>query len=154
LPSRVVSALRGSASRPASFKHVQASRTGMSEWEKEALRASVRKVCPRGLEAVQREIERLLPDATVEKLAFAHLTAAQACARERDHALEFQLAQIGLGMHRSIGMLRGFLHVALRAREMEAASATLRELHGYAGRGNSVAKQFLAGFKQTSSYKI
>lgn len=154
LPSRIASALKGRSVRRSKLKRLEAVRTGLSEWEKEALRDRVRRASAQGLEAVEREIERFMPDAPVERVAFGYLTAAQACAKEGDHALEFQLAQLGLGMHRSIGMLRGFLHVALRAREMAAASATLRELHQHAARGNALAKQFLHGFKQTSSYKI
>lgn len=154
LPSRIASALRGHSVRRSKLKRLDTARTGLTEWEKETLRERVRKASPHGLEAVQREIERFMPDAPVERVAFGYLTAAQACAKEGDHALEFELAQQGLGMHRSIGMLRGFLHVALRAREMAAASATLREIHQHAARGNALAKRFLHGFKQTSSYKI
>lgn len=132
----------------------EAERNGLTEWEKEALRGRVAKVLDSGLGAIKSEVSRFMPNAGTAQLAFGYLIAAQACARLGRHDLEFDLASSGLDMNRSVGMLRGFLHVALRARRMEAACLVLDELQGHANRGNKLANEFLQGFKQTSSYKI
>jgi glycosyltransferase involved in cell wall biosynthesis len=127
---------------------------GLDEWRKEALRARVVAVMDAGTEAVAGEVGKFLPDAPTSTLAFAQLVAAQECGRRGRHDIEFELARSALEMNHSIGMVRGFLHVALRARRMEAASDALRELHEAEARGNRIAREFLYRFRQTSSYKI
>lgn len=155
LPLAIVRVLHGrrtrdavAASRPAVAKK------GLSEWEKEQLRSVARQAIPGGTDAVLAAVGTALPDAPRSVLAFAYLVAAQACSAEERHDLEFEVASRALELNRSVGMLRGFLHVALRCRQMEAASATLAELHEAARSGNRIAKKFVAAFKETSSYKI
>lgn len=129
-------------------------RTGLTEWQKEALRNRARQAMGGGAEAVIRAVDESQPGTEPSVLAFSYLVAAQACGAAGRHDIEFLVASRGLELNRSVGMLRGFLHAALRCREMQAASATLRELHEAADLGNNIARSFLHNFKQTSSYKI
>ena len=152
-PRQLRALLSDRRSRPTATV-VQAEGGGMSEWRKEALRAQVAEVMDQGTDAVIAAVARFMPDAPIPSLAFAQLIAAQECGRKGRHDIEFELARSALEMNHSIGMVRGFLHVALRARQMEAASQALRELHEAAGNGNRIANEFLRRFQQTSSYKI
>ncbi|HVI25733.1 MAG TPA: glycosyltransferase family 4 protein [Xanthomonadaceae bacterium] len=152
-PRRLRELVAQRKSRPAATV-ANAEGAGLGEWRKEALRARAAAVMDQGSDAIAAEVARFLPDASASTLAFAQLVAAQECGRKGRHDLEFELARSALEMNHSIGMVRGFLHVALRARRMEAASAALRELHEAADRGNRIARDFLQRFRQTSSYKI
>lgn len=155
LPITLVKVLRGRRERNVKMQAaLTAARTGLSEWEKEQLRSAARQAIPGGAEAVIAATTQITADAPRSVKAFAMLVAAQACGIEDRHDLEFEVATRALELNRSVGMLRGFLHVALRCRQMEAASATLAELHAAAGSGNAVAMKFLKAFRETSSYKI
>ncbi|MGH8084272.1 MAG: glycosyltransferase family 4 protein [Lysobacter sp.] len=139
---------RGAASAGSS------ARTGLTEWQKEGLRNRARQAMEEGADAVVRVVDENQPDAEPSLLAFSYLVAAQACGAAGRHEIEFVVATRALELNRSVGMLRGFLHVALRCREMQAASDTLRELHDAARLGNRIAEEFLRNFSKTSSYKI
>lgn len=155
LPITLVKVLRGRHKRNMKAQAtVTASRAGLSEWEKEQLRSAAKQAIPGGAEAVIASITQVVADAPRSVEAFAMLVAAQACGTEGRHDIEFEVASRALELNRSVGMLRGFLHVALRCRQMDAASATLAELHGAAESGNVIAKKFLKAFRETSSYKI
>lgn len=156
LPSTVASVLRARKGRQAQAHDGSAAgKAGLSEWEKEHLRAVARQAIPDGADAVVAAARAAVPDdASCSLEAFAILVAAQACGTAGRHDLEFEIASRALELNRSVGMLRGFLHVALRCRQMEAASATLAELHASARSGNSIAKRFISSFRETSSYKI
>jgi glycosyltransferase involved in cell wall biosynthesis len=132
----------------------EAARTGLSEWEKEALRSSARSSLDGGVDAVIAGVDAALAGRPDSLRAFAYLVAAQACGAAGRHDIEFAVALRALELNGSVGMMRGFLHVALRCREMEAASETLRKLHAAAADGNAIAKRFIKQFTQTSSYKI
>lgn len=142
--------------RPARRRHVptDAKRSGLSEWDKEALRSDARGALAGGVDAVIATVDEALPQAPDSARAFAYLVAAQACGAAGRHDVEFAVAEHALELNPSVGMLRGFLHVALRCREMHAASETLRKLHAAARDGNAIAKRFIKQFEQTSSYKI
>ena len=156
LPMAIVRVLRNRRVRDAEARAQQAKakKTGLSEWEKEQIRGAARQAIPGGVESVVAAVAQATPDASRSVEAFALLVGAQACGVEGRHDLEFEVASRALELNRSIGMLRGYLHVALRCRQMEAASATLAELHAAARSGNVIAEKFIAAFKETSSYKI
>lgn len=154
LPRRVGAVLSERRRQARLAPVTSAGRKGMTDWEKESLRNRVGKSMLHGTEALKRTVAEFLPDLPPAQLAFAYLVAAQECGKRGDRDLEFEMASAALEMNHSIGMVRGFLHVALRTRRMEAASSALRELHESAARGNQIAKDFLKAFRQTSSYKI
>lgn len=142
---------RPNRSRPAVS---DTSKAGLSEWEKEALRSNARKSLDEGAQAVIAGVDAALAGRPDSLRAFGYLVAAQACGTAGRHDLEFSIALRALELNGSVGMMRGFLHVALRCRELEAASETLRTLHSAARDGNAIAKRFIKQFEQTSSYKI
>jgi glycosyltransferase involved in cell wall biosynthesis len=154
LPSKVFALWKERKHRSVADVSAGGERRGMTEWEKESLRNHVGKSMAGGAAVLKREIAEFLPGMPATQLAFAYLIAAQECGRLGDRDLEFEMARAALEMNHSIGMVRGFLHVALRTRRMEAAGEALREIHASAARGNSIAIEFLEGFRQTSSYKI
>ena len=155
LPATFVRVLRGRHARRIDVRDkVDTAKAGVSEWEKEQLRSAARQAIPGGVDAVITASTEVTPDASRSVRAFALLVAAQACGVEGRRDLEFEVASRALEMNRTVGMLRGFLHVALRCRQMDAASATLAELHAAARGGNAIAKKFISSFKETSSYKI
>lgn len=155
LPVAIARLLRGRRDRgQMASARPGAAKTGLTEWEKEHLRSVARQTMAGGADAVIEAVDATLADAPKSVVAFAYLVAAQGCGAEGRHDLEFQIANRALELNPSVGMQRGFLHVALRCREMEAASATLAELHRAARSGNRVAAKFISAFKETSSYKI
>lgn len=154
LPANLLRLFSERKQRDAERAAAEPEQTAMTEWQKEDLRDRASKVMDQGADAVASAVSSYLPEAPESRLAFAYLVAAQECGKRGRRDLEFELASMALEMNHSVGMLRGFLHVALRARRMEAASHALRELHVHAARGNHIAKDFLHAFKQTSSYKI
>ncbi|WP_101925644.1 MULTISPECIES: glycosyltransferase family 4 protein [Luteimonas] len=153
LPLTVMRLFRGRRTVARSLP-VNQKRTGFSDWDKESIRNLARQVMEGGSNAVMQAVRNHLVDASDSTLSFGYLIAAQACGSEGRHDLEFEIASHAIALNRSVGMLRGFLHVALRCRRMVEASETLRELHSSARSGNRIAKDFIKQFKNTSSYKI
>ncbi|NZA25323.1 glycosyltransferase [Luteimonas sp. SJ-92] len=154
LPISILRIVRGRQQRNLEQASKPKARAGLSEWEKERLRSRARHAIDGGADAVIAAVDESLPEAPDSLKAFAYLVAAQACNAAGRHDLEFEIANRALELNRSIGMLRGFLHVALRCRQMEAASEVLREIHAAERAGNQIAKRFLANFREASSYKI
>jgi glycosyltransferase involved in cell wall biosynthesis len=154
LPLTLGRVLWGRKKQVAAVSLAPRERHGLTEWEKEALRNQVRQVIRQGPDAIKRVVETFLGDASTPLRAFGYLVAAQACSQHNERELEFELASYGLQLDRSVGMLRGFMHVALRARRMQAASETLHELLEHAAQGNKLAHAFLRQFEQTTSYKL
>lgn len=127
----------------------------LDDEKKAALKRAVVMAIPDGIDAiVSIADDHVGADAKPPVRALALLVAAQACSSEDRHDLEFDLAQRALHVHRSVGILRGFVHASLRSRKMEAADAALRELVAFSRNGSAAASAFLARFSRSTSYKL
>ena len=127
----------------------------LDEDRKAALKSAVVVAIPDGIDAIVSVADdHVGAGAQPAVRALALLVAAQACSAEERHDLEFDLAQRALETHRSVGVLRGFVHSALRSRQMEAADAAIRELVGLSRGGSKTASTFLDKFRRSTSYKL